>query len=46
VTTIERAADKAAMARANLERAGLADRVAVRQGVALDLLAHLSGRST
>jgi predicted O-methyltransferase YrrM len=43
VTTIERAADKAAMAHANLERAGLAGRVAVRQGVALDLLAHLSG---
>jgi predicted O-methyltransferase YrrM len=43
VTTIEQAAEKAAMARANLERAGLAERVAVRQGVALDLLAHLSG---
>ena len=43
VTTIERAADKAAMARANLERAGLADRVALREGVALDVLAGLAG---
>jgi predicted O-methyltransferase YrrM len=43
VTTIERAADKAAMAHANLERAGLSERVTVRQGVALDLLTHMSG---
>jgi predicted O-methyltransferase YrrM len=43
VTTIERAADKVAMARTNLGRAGLAERVTVRQGVALDLLTHLPG---
>ena len=43
VTTIERAADKAAMARANLERAGLAGRVTLREGVALDVLSGLAG---
>ena len=44
VTTIERAADKVAMARTNLARAGLVERVTVRKGVALDLLTHLAGR--
>lgn len=43
VTTIERSADKAAMARRNLERAGVTDRVTVREGVALDVLRGLSG---
>jgi len=38
VTTIERSAEKVAMARRNLQRAGVADRVTVREGVALDLL--------
>jgi len=43
VTTLERSPDKAAMARANLQRAGLADRVTVREGTALDILAGLDG---
>jgi predicted O-methyltransferase YrrM len=43
VTTIERAAPKVAMARANLERAGLAPFVTIREGAALDVLADLSG---
>jgi predicted O-methyltransferase YrrM len=43
VTTIERAADKIAMAHTNLERAGLAERVTIRQGAALDLVPHLVG---
>jgi predicted O-methyltransferase YrrM len=43
VTTIERSADKIGMARANLERAGVTDRVTVREGVALDVLRGLSG---
>lgn len=43
VITIERAADKVAMAHTNLARAGLAKRVTVRQGVALDLLTHMEG---
>ena len=43
VTTLERSPDKAAMARANLQRAGLADRVTVREGTALDTLARLDG---
>ncbi len=43
VTTIERAADKVAMAHTNLARAGLAEQVTVRQGVALDLLTRMAG---
>jgi predicted O-methyltransferase YrrM len=43
VTTIERSSDKVAMARTNLERAGVADRVTVREGVALDVLRGLPG---
>jgi predicted O-methyltransferase YrrM len=43
VTTIERSPDKAAMARTNLRRAGLTDRVTVREGVALDVLSGLEG---
>lgn len=43
VTTIERSPDKAAMARTNLRRAGLVDRVTVREGVALDVLSELEG---
>lgn len=43
VTTIERAADKAAMARANLERGGLAGHVTVREGAALEIIAALAG---
>lgn len=43
VISIERAAHKAAMARANLERAGLASFVTIREGAALDALAGLSG---
>jgi predicted O-methyltransferase YrrM len=43
VTTPERAADKASMARANFERAGLAPRITVREGVALETLATLDG---
>jgi predicted O-methyltransferase YrrM len=43
VTTIERAADKVGMAHTNLARAGFAERVTVRQGVALDLLTHMAG---
>jgi predicted O-methyltransferase YrrM len=43
VTTIERSADKIAMARTNLQRAGLADRVTVREGMAVDVLAGLPG---
>ena len=43
VTTIERAADKVAMARTNLQRAGLSDRVTVVHGSALDVLADLPG---
>src|SRR5215207_9580158 len=39
VTTIERSADKAAMARANLGRAGLADRVTLHEGEAHAVLA-------
>ncbi len=42
-TTIERSPDKAAMARANLRRSGLTDRVTVQEGVALDVLAGLVG---
>ena len=43
VTTIERSANKIAMARTNLERAGVASRVTVREGVALDVLSGLRG---
>ena len=43
VTTIERAADKVAIARTNLQRAGLTDRVTVVHGPALDVLADLPG---
>ncbi len=43
VTTIERAADKVAMARTNLQRAGLTERVTVVHGPALDVLADLPG---
>ena len=43
VTTIERSAEKIGMARANLTRAGLADRVTVHEGAALDVLAELVG---
>ena len=43
VVTIEKAVDKTAMARANLERAGLLDQVTVREGPALDVLADLTG---
>jgi predicted O-methyltransferase YrrM len=43
VTTIERAADKAAMARANFARAGLADRVTLLVGDAHDVLPALPG---
>lgn len=43
VTTIERATHKVAMARANLNRAGLAPLVTIREGDARDVLAELSG---
>src|SRR5215212_1189155 len=43
VTTLERAADKAALARANFERAGLAPWIIVREGIALEILASLDG---
>ena len=43
VTTIERAHDKAAIARANFDRAGLADVITLLEGVALDVLAGLTG---
>lgn len=43
VTTVERSADKVAMARTNLRRAGLTDRVTVREGTALDVLTGLPG---
>ena len=43
VTTLERAADKASMARANFERAGLAPWITIREGVALEVLATLDG---
>ena len=43
VATIERSQDKAAMARINLRRAGLAERVTVREGTALDILSELDG---
>jgi predicted O-methyltransferase YrrM len=43
VTTLERAADKVALAQANFERAGLAPWINVREGVALETLATLDG---
>ncbi|HLW61363.1 MAG TPA: O-methyltransferase [bacterium] len=43
VTTIERAADKVAMAKANLARAGLSERVTIQHGPALDVLMTLPG---
>jgi predicted O-methyltransferase YrrM len=43
VTTIEAAADKAAMAHDNFQRAGLADRITLQRGSALDVLAQLHG---
>jgi predicted O-methyltransferase YrrM len=43
VTTIERSQDKAALARRNLGRAGLTDRVTVREGPALQVLSELEG---
>jgi predicted O-methyltransferase YrrM len=43
VITVERAAQKAAMARANLDRAGLSAVVTIREGAALDVLAGLDG---
>jgi predicted O-methyltransferase YrrM len=42
VESVERADDKLAMARVNLERARLLDRVTLRHGVALDILRALS----
>ena len=43
VTTIERSSDKVAMARTNLRHAGVADRVTLREGEALDVLSRLQG---
>jgi len=43
VTTVDHAADKIEMARENLERAGLADRVTVAHGQIADVLRDLSG---
>lgn len=43
VDTIERATHKIALARTNLERAGLAERVTIHEGVALDVLRDLTG---
>lgn len=43
VTTVERSAEKAVMARANLTRAGLLERVTLCQGAALDVLPSLPG---
>ena len=43
VTTVERAADKAAMARSNLDRAGLGEQVTLREGDARAVLADLAG---
>ena len=43
VTTIEREADKAAMAQANFHRAGLTDRITIQQEPALDALEKLPG---
>jgi predicted O-methyltransferase YrrM len=43
VTTLERNPDKARLARENLRRAGLLDRVDIREGVAAETLATLPG---
>lgn len=43
VITIDRAAAKVAMARENLQRAGLVDRVTLLEGAALEILAGLDG---
>lgn len=43
VITLERAADKIALARANFERAELAPWITIREGVALQTLASLDG---
>ena len=43
VTTLERSADKAALARANFERAGLVGWITIREGAALDTLKTLDG---
>jgi predicted O-methyltransferase YrrM len=43
VETIERSADKIALARANLDRAGLAQLVTIHEGVALDIIDTLDG---
>jgi len=43
VTTLERAAHKVSLARTNFERAGLAPWITVREGVALETLATLTG---
>ena len=43
VTSLERSPEKAQLARANLARAGLADRVELREGVAAETLATLPG---
>jgi predicted O-methyltransferase YrrM len=43
VITIERAADKAMMARENFVRAGLVHRIEQREGAALDVLGELDG---
>jgi predicted O-methyltransferase YrrM len=43
VTSLERSPEKVKLARANLTRAGLADRVEIREGVAAETLASLPG---
>jgi len=43
VTSLERNPEKVRLARANLARAGLADRVEIREGVAAETLATLPG---
>jgi predicted O-methyltransferase YrrM len=43
VTTLEQSPDKIVQARANLARAGVADRVDIRQGPAADTLTELQG---
>lgn len=43
VTTLERNPDKVRLARENLTRAGLADRVEIREGIAAETLATLTG---
>ncbi len=43
VETIERSAQKIALARGNLARAGLSERVTIHQGLALDVIRDLTG---